>query len=119
MDKFTVIESVIQKHGARAFFEATFEGRGCDYAPLEAMGFAPTLEDAGRVPYVACIAYIAYHRMSAEGGCFSIIDRSRARGNAHSLLSTRACEPCVYPALVSIPLTWSPKKSPGSMKRRT
>ena len=66
MDKFTVIESVIQKHGARAVFEATFEGRGCDYAPLEAMGFAPTLEDADRVPYVACIAYIAYHRMSAE-----------------------------------------------------
>ena len=66
MDKFTVIEAVIQQHGARAVFEATFEWEGSDYAPLEAMGFAPTLEDAGRVPYVACIAYIAYHRMSAE-----------------------------------------------------
>ena len=66
MDEFTVIEAVIQQHGARAVFETTFEWEGSDYAPLEAMGFAPTLADAGRVPYVACIAYIAYHRMSAE-----------------------------------------------------
>ena len=50
MDKFTVIEAVIQKHGARAVYEATFEWEGGDYAPLEAMGFAPTLEDADRFP---------------------------------------------------------------------
>ena len=66
MDKFTVIETVIQKLGARAVFEATFEWEGSDYAQLETMGFAPMLEDADRVPYIACIAYIAYHRMSAE-----------------------------------------------------
>ncbi len=66
MDKFTVIEAVIQKHGAAAVFEATFEWKGSDYVQLETMGFAPMLEDADRVPYIACIAYIAYHRMSAE-----------------------------------------------------
>ena len=65
MDKFTVIEAVIQKHGARAVYEATFEWEGSDYAPLEALGFAPMLEDADRVPYIAYIAYIAHHRMLA------------------------------------------------------
>jgi hypothetical protein len=38
MDKLTVIEAIIQTHGARTVFEATFEWKGSDYAPLEAMG---------------------------------------------------------------------------------
>ncbi len=65
MDKLTVIESIIRKHGARAVFDATFEWEGDDYASLEAMGFAPMLEDMDRVPSIAYIAYLAHHRMSA------------------------------------------------------
>ena len=38
MEKLSVIESSIRKHGARAVFKATFEWDGNDYAPLEAMG---------------------------------------------------------------------------------
>ncbi len=78
MDKLTVIEAIIQTHGARTVFEATFEWKGSDYASLEAMGFTPMLEDADRVPYVACIAYIAYHRMSAEERASNYWDGSLA-----------------------------------------
>ena len=68
MDKFTVIEAVIQKHGARAVYEATFEWEGGDYAPLVRVsklsdGFCANAGRCGQVPY---IAYIASHRMSAE-----------------------------------------------------
>jgi hypothetical protein len=65
-DKSIIIEDLIQKHGAVAVFKATFKWEGGDYAPLEAMGFAPTLEDADKVPYVPYIAYIAHHRMSED-----------------------------------------------------
>lgn len=65
MDKSIIVEDLIKKHGAKTVFKASFEWEGGDYAPLEALGFAPTLEDADRVPYIAYIAYIAHHRMLA------------------------------------------------------
>lgn len=65
-DRIIIIEAMIRKHGARAVFKATFEWEGGDYAPLKAMGFAPTLEDVDRVTYIAFIAYIAHHRMSVD-----------------------------------------------------
>ena len=57
MDKSIIVEDLIQKHGAKTIFKATFEWEGSDYAPM--------LEDADRVPYIAYIAYIAHHRMLA------------------------------------------------------
>ena len=65
MDITIIVEDLIQKNGAKTVFKATFEWEGSDYAPLEALGFAPMLEDADRVPYIAYIAYIAHHRILA------------------------------------------------------
>ncbi|MEN8214129.1 MAG: hypothetical protein ABFR19_07180 [Pseudomonadota bacterium] len=65
-DKLIAIEKIIQQNGAKAVFKTAFDWEGDDYAPLEAMGFAPELEDADRAPYIAYIAYIAHHMMSAD-----------------------------------------------------
>ena len=65
MTRTGILEDLIQKHGAKTVFKASFEWEGGDYAPLEALGFAPMLEDADRVPYIAYIACIAHHRMLA------------------------------------------------------
>lgn len=65
MDKSKILEDLIQKHGAKTVFKASFEWEGGDYAPLEALDFALMLEDADKVPIIAYIAYIAHRRMLA------------------------------------------------------